>query len=74
MNATPLLTTLIAKNPNDNLGARYVLMQALLDTGGWTKVATLFRSYPDDVEPDIAYSGGRCTTASWRDGKRQNWA
>lgn len=55
--AIEVFARLVSVNPNDNLGARYVLMQALLDTGDWTKAATLFRSYPDDVGPDIAYSG-----------------
>ena len=55
--AAEIFTRLVSVDPNDNLGARYVLMQTLLDVGDWTKAATLSRSYPDDVGPDIIYSG-----------------
>ena len=55
--AVEVFARLVSVNPNDNLGARYVLMQTLLDLGEWTKAATLSRSYPDDVGPDITYSG-----------------
>lgn len=55
--AAEVFTRLVSVNPNDNLGARYVLMQTLLDMGDWTKAAILSRSYPEDIGPDIAYSG-----------------
>lgn len=55
--AAEIFMRLVSVNPNDNLGARYLLMQTLLDAGDWTKAATLYRSYPDDIGPDIAYSG-----------------
>jgi tetratricopeptide (TPR) repeat protein len=47
---------LVAMNPNDNLGARYMLMQCLIATGGWEPAILLTRQYPDDVGPDLVYS------------------
>jgi tetratricopeptide (TPR) repeat protein len=54
--ALEIFARLVSINPNDNLGARYLLMQCFLDLADWSSAATLALRYPDDVGPDIAYS------------------
>jgi tetratricopeptide (TPR) repeat protein len=54
--ALELFARLVSVNPNDNLGARYVLMGCWLETGAWQSAISLALRYPDDAGPDIAYS------------------
>jgi tetratricopeptide (TPR) repeat protein len=49
-------TRLVSINANDNLGARFALMQCLLDTRAWEAAIELARKYPGDASPDILYS------------------
>ena len=54
--ASDILARLVSTNPNDNLGARYVLMTCLLNDGNWETAIKLTKQYPDDTGPEIAYS------------------
>lgn len=55
-NALDILARLVSVNPNDNLGARYLLMGYYLDTNSWAEAIRLAQLYPDDTGPDISYS------------------
>jgi tetratricopeptide (TPR) repeat protein len=54
--AIEIFARLVAVNPNDNLGARYVLMQCHLGLADWQAALALSQRYPDDIGPDITYS------------------
>jgi hypothetical protein len=46
--ATTVLKSLIALNPNDNQGVRYVLLRIFAETGNDTDCRVLFDLFPDD--------------------------
>jgi tetratricopeptide (TPR) repeat protein len=56
VSAAEIFSRLVAINPNDNLGARYILMQCYLDMAEWEAAISLCKQYPEDSSPDIAYS------------------
>lgn len=54
--AVDIFARLVNVNSNDNLGARYLLMQCLLDLRDWQSALDLSRRYPDDAGSDMMYS------------------
>lgn len=54
--AIEILALLVSVCPNDNLGARYMLMQCYLDAQSWQAAIDLSLQYPEDIGPDILYS------------------
>ncbi|WP_147473972.1 tetratricopeptide repeat protein [Allofranklinella schreckenbergeri] len=54
--AMEILARLVSVCPNDNLGARYVLMGCYLETEDWQAAVELSQRYPEDCGPDMAYS------------------
>lgn len=54
--ALDIFARLVSVNPDDNLDARYLLMQCLLDLQSWSSALDLSRRYPDDVGPGMTYS------------------
>ena len=54
--AMEIFGRLVSVNPNDNLGARYLLMQWCLDMAHWDAALRLSRQYGGDTAPDIIYS------------------
>lgn len=53
--ALPLARELLAMNPNDNQGARTIMMAMLLERGGNEEAALLAERYPEDMLAEIAY-------------------
>lgn len=47
---------LLALNPNDNQGVRYVLVPTLIEDGRDTQAAAWIGQYPDDIGPTLPYA------------------
>ncbi len=54
--AIDIFARLVSVNPNDNLGARSLLMQCSLGIADWNRALSLAQNYPNDSGPDITYS------------------
>jgi len=54
--AQQIFTRLLSVNPNDNQGARYLLLECLLALENWQEVLRLIHQYSDERSPDMAYA------------------
>ncbi len=54
--ATEIFARLVSVCPNDNLGARSVLVNCFLHLGAWEAALGLCERYRDDVDPNLAYA------------------
>jgi len=54
--AQEVFTRILSVNPNDNQGARYLLLDCLLTTENWQEVLRIVHRYKYDISPDVSYA------------------
>jgi len=54
--AQEVFTRILSVNPNDNQGARYLLLDCLLATENWQEVLRIVHRDKHDISPDVSYT------------------